>query len=258
MPDHLSSSRSRTESAHDAAPEHPHVGVNDALRDRLRDRFDPSREESAATRDRGEGGSGSRLEVHLYVRSLAAAEGSPYGESAIERLEALEAAGVVDAHEIEIWGADLVLSTADATPVGERILDRLERFQTWIEENGCSFGPAWRIRDRSSWFGDRSPPRLVLPTVILAEYEDGRLRHLAPCADGEELVTVRQRLEAIGADAESGRRPVPVPASQPGASVHRDGNRARNPRGDGQSNPGTDATKPRRWLDREGPFVESE
>lgn len=134
--------------------------------------------------------------VELYVRSLASPGSCDVIDSVIDRLERLEETGRIGTYTVEVWGEGLTIPTAERTETGKRILDRFSEFTTWAERTDHTLECFDRRTVRSELTGE-TYRRIEVPTMALAEYENEKLRHLAPCRSGESVVSVHDRLEAL-------------------------------------------------------------
>jgi hypothetical protein len=137
------------------------------------------------------------VEVELWVRSLSPETERPRRASAIRRLETLYREGHVDGFEVSMWGDRVSRSGPDArTDAGRRILDRVTGFENWARANDASLSPFFDETESSTG-------GVALPTMALAEYEDGDLRFVAPCTSRRVGYTVVDRLDALEADTPS-------------------------------------------------------
>lgn len=135
-------------------------------------------------------------DVELYVRSLASPGSCDVLDSVLDRLERLEETGHITAYTVEIWGKELTVSTANRTEAGRQVLGRLSSFVEWADRTEHSLECFDRRRVHSEMI-EESYQSIRLPTMVLAEYEGEQLRHVAPCRDGETVVTISDRLDAL-------------------------------------------------------------
>lgn len=134
----------------------------------------------------------------LYVRSLGLPGLRTKQEAVVERLNQLGANGTIDDYTVDIWGKQVVESDAESTETGRRILSRIEEFRGWARAHEVSLEPSLRTDTVRSEITDEEYTRVALPAMTLAEYDGDELRFVSPCSDGERVVTVTDRLEAIG------------------------------------------------------------
>jgi len=155
--------------------------------------------------------------VDLHVRSLTPRAGRGRQEAVIERLERLADTGRIHEFNLDVWGRQISLSTAAArTDAGQNVLDRVERFREWAEETDRSISSFFETRRVDSEMTEESYVALVLPMFTLAEYHDGDLAYVAPCSDGDGVVTVTDRLDTL---AENGVVTEPLEADGDGGLV---------------------------------------
>lgn len=96
---------------------------------------------------------------------------------------------------MRLWGKRIRPNTPEArTEVGREVLERVEQFRAWARDEDRSLRPF--VQDRAR--GDEM--EVLLPTMALAEYRNGDLAFVSPCADDEEGFTVFDRLEALAAE----------------------------------------------------------
>lgn len=139
-----------------------------------------------------------RVTLDLHVRSLAPRAGHAQQESVIERLDELEAGGYIDEFTVNVWGRQISLSTAAArTDAGQFVLDRVDEFRAWAAETDRSVDSFFETRRVESEITDQEYAALVLPVLTLAEYRDDELAYVAPCTDGETVVTVEDRIDVL-------------------------------------------------------------
>ncbi|MEY7851299.1 HTH domain-containing protein [Natrarchaeobius sp. A-rgal3] len=136
--------------------------------------------------------------VELWIRSFAPATTGPTQERALERLERLESATTVDVAEVRIWGPKVEhTDRSKRIPQLARIQDRLEAFESWAARTGRRLEPFFRrSRCESTITGERHDVHR-LPTIAIAEFEDGELVHVAPCVDDDRTIDVFDRFDAL-------------------------------------------------------------
>jgi len=153
--------------------------------------------------------------VELFVRSLSPAGVSQQQDHVIGQLQALENDGRIADLSIYVWGDRLAPDTAHLTEHGEFLLDRLTAFERWERATGASLD-AFGWRDSSTTMAtEQSIDVISLPLLGLAEFVDGELRHVAPCARDGAVHSVRDRVAALAAssppnDREAGSERAPV------------------------------------------------
>ena len=139
-----------------------------------------------------------RVTVDLHVRSLTPRAGNGRQEAVIERLERLADTGRIHEFNVHVWGRQVSLSTAAArTDAGQNVLNRVEMFREWAADTDRSISSFFETRRVDSRMTEESYAALVLPMFTLAEYHGGELTYVAPCTDGDDVVTVTDRLDTL-------------------------------------------------------------
>jgi len=139
---------------------------------------------------------GSRVE--LYVRSLSPDDGRGPQSAVLEELRHLDEVGRVDELSVTVWGRQVGLSTTAArTDAGEAILETIAGFRSWAAQHDRSLDPFLRTQETTSQITGESHTAIVLPTMLLAEYRDDSVTHVAPNARDGSIETVADRLEAL-------------------------------------------------------------
>lgn len=147
--------------------------------------------------------------VELWVRSLYPAGVERRQEAVLARLERLAARDRIASFELLLAGEKVGLGSAAArTAVGRRTLDRFEQFRGWADRTDRSLEPVFEVRTVDSAFTGERFRTVSFPSISVAEYVDGELRHVAPHTDGDTVVTVDDRL------AQLAERPRPVAGNE--------------------------------------------
>ncbi|WP_435318228.1 HTH domain-containing protein [Haloarchaeobius sp. TZWSO28] len=141
--------------------------------------------------------------AELWVRSHSPFGAAPERATVLDSLETLEEAGYFEDVTARLWGKRVGLSTMAArTEEGTEILDRVTDFRTWAERNDATVEQFFPERMMDSHLVDESYLVQELPTLALAEYEDGEVVHVTPCIVDGTLQTVEDRVSTIEAEAE--------------------------------------------------------
>jgi len=142
------------------------------------------------------GTTGPRIE--LYVRSLLP-DGAGHRQNAvIDRLQQLDAEDEIADFSVIVWGKQIARESAGArTEEGEYILNRVAEFKQWALSNNVSLESFYQNHEVENDATDEAYKAMVLPVMGLAEYEDGELRHVAPCTDGDAVHTIMDRLDRL-------------------------------------------------------------
>lgn len=136
--------------------------------------------------------------VELFVRSLSPSEARNPVDSQLQRLRTLRTNEDVADLSVSVWGREVGLSsTAVRTDAGEFVLERVAAFREWADRRGVSLEPFFESREVRSELTGEEYATLVLPVSCMAEYEDGRLVHVAPHAADDAVCTVADRIDRL-------------------------------------------------------------
>lgn len=156
--------------------------------------------------------------AELYVRSLRPRATYDRQRRAIARLDSLAENGSIAGYDVLVTGRAIPPSPADAvTEFGSYLLNRVADFEKWATRHDRPLATPIERRSVSSTFTGENYDALILPEILLAEYEDGALRFVAPSGTGEASVSVQDRLAELAdgeprpGDAEPPERAGPVP-----------------------------------------------
>jgi len=141
---------------------------------------------------------GTQPRIELYVRSLLPDGAQNRQEAVVERLQRLDAADEIEDFSVIVWGKQIARESASArTEEGEYILNRVAEFKQWALSNNVSLESFYQRQEVENDVTGDAYTAMVLPVMGLAEYEDGELRHVAPCTDGDVVHTIMDRLEEL-------------------------------------------------------------
>ena len=142
---------------------------------------------------------GTRLELWVRPGTRDAAD------ELVTRAESLADEGAVEEVDVRVWDAHQDLSSSIHSHRQQEARATLQTLKRW----------AWRHGSELVGFGERrragrgrlGPEYVVqrVPSVLLAEYEDGLLVNVAPCSDRERCVT--ERLEQLSTMESTARYP---------------------------------------------------
>lgn len=164
----------------------------------------------AATSGSDDGG----VYVEVFVRSLSPRTSRRRLEEIVARLDRLVAADAILQYRVRPTGTELPATPADAlTEYGSYLLNRVAAFQEWAAATGRSLGSTVDRRTVYSRFTGEEHDALVLPTVLVAEYDGRALRFVAPCEADGERVTVLDRLDALASEEDLGDEGLPRAAA---------------------------------------------
>lgn len=135
----------------------------------------------------------SRVKLELYVRSLAPVGGEPSRAETMERVRVLAEHGNVDDFEVVVWG--------QAIPVDldHPLVDRVAQFRAWAADHHATLVG---VEDRQAGSLVDEPRQVTtLPTVALAEYQDGELAAVTPHERDGAVRTVADHVGALALDS---------------------------------------------------------
>jgi DNA-binding Lrp family transcriptional regulator len=145
----------------------------------------------------------SGVHLELFVRSLCPEGCRSSQTAAIRRLEELEVAGTIDDYTVQICGRAVPPRPSDAvSEFGTYLLNRIAVFQEWAAVDGRSLGTHFEPETVRSTITGEEYDRIVLPVMILAEYEDDALRFVSPSEGSERTWCVPGRLEYLAKERE--------------------------------------------------------
>jgi len=138
--------------------------------------------------------------VELYVRSLLPGQSRERQNEIIDRLQDLEAEGVVDEFTVLVWGKHAPATPADArTDAGLFALNRVAVFTEWAEQNGLGVETHFDRRRTDSSITAESYDALTFPVMTLAEYHDDDLTFVAPATGTDHQFSVGDRVDTLAA-----------------------------------------------------------
>ncbi|MFB6178824.1 MAG: HTH domain-containing protein [Halorientalis sp.] len=147
------------------------------------------------------------VRLELYVRSLHAAQAHGRQDAVIERLNALEDAGVIDEYQLVVWGRQAPASPAEAhTDAGVFTLNRVAVFSEWAAANEFSVDEHFEQRSVDSSMAGESYQAVRFPVMTLAEYHGQDLAFVAPATRANGTHSVGDRLDTIEATPRAGER----------------------------------------------------
>lgn len=145
------------------------------------------------------------VRIDCYVRSKQSPALLKQTESVCNRLERLEAAGVVDDFEVKQWPpAQQLPRENESTETTRKAI--FDDFEAWAHENGYSLRPAFQrktIAPSPLGFDEpREHIRVPQVTLALSQPTTEQLSGVLPCQDlaeetGNQVYTVTQWLDAV-------------------------------------------------------------
>jgi hypothetical protein len=137
----------------------------------------------------------------------------------LDRLETLSTEAVIDEYRVYVCGRQIPAEPADTrTSFGAFLHDRIGVIERWAGQNDIPIASLFRRHQIDSTLCDESGTALVLPTMVLAEYEGSSLRFVAPCETEQRSWTVLDRLQALGS-GETSDQTEPLPNALDGSKV---------------------------------------
>jgi hypothetical protein len=137
------------------------------------------------------------VRVELFVRSLCPEDATHQQNYVLDQLQALEEAGRIEDLSILIWGSRIEPRLAQRTAEGRHLLERLSMFERWERESDASLDAFDWQHPLTNMVSDESVSVITLPTLALAEYVDGDLRHVAPCTRDGTVHRVTDRISSL-------------------------------------------------------------
>jgi hypothetical protein len=137
------------------------------------------------------------VRVELFVRSLCPEDATQQQNDVLDQLQALEEAGCIEDLSILIWGRRIEPRIAQRTAEGRHLLERLSMFEQWEREADASLDAFDWQHPVTNIVSDESVNVITLPTLALAEYVDGDLRHVAPCRRDGRVYRVTDRISRL-------------------------------------------------------------
>lgn len=131
--------------------------------------------------------------VELFVRGTVPPEVREHQERTVGELQAIGGEYDVDV-EVSHWPREIPVEPVGA---GEPYLDMLKTFRAWAHARGCSLAPAVDTRRTYSWITAEQYVSVALPMVLLAVYDGDDIAGVYPHADGDEVATVDDGIEAL-------------------------------------------------------------
>lgn len=138
--------------------------------------------------------------IELYVRSLLPNGAHERQEAVIEQLQRLDREDQIENFSVIVWGKQVARDSAAAhTEEGQYILNRVAEFKQWALSNNVSLESFYQTQRVDNEVTEESYSAMTLPVMGLAEYDEGELRHVAPCTKGNVVHTITDRLERLEA-----------------------------------------------------------
>lgn len=134
------------------------------------------------------------VHVEVYVRSLPTHGSAP--RAVLGRLAELEQRGLVDSHELLVWGERAPVSPEGAeTATGVEIANLVATFEEWARRNGLALAPAMGSRTIDSRLAGEHYEEVRLPELLVAAYHGRDLVGVAPHAQDGDVCSARCYLD---------------------------------------------------------------
>jgi len=138
------------------------------------------------------------VHLELFVRSLSPGGARSSLEGILDRITCLAEQRVIDGYAVRVCGKGIPATpAATRTAFGSYLLNRVAVFHEWAEHNDLSIDSLFEQRRVRSSLTGEDRRELVVPLFVLAEYEDGGLRFVAPCEIDDRVRTVPERLDDL-------------------------------------------------------------
>lgn len=136
--------------------------------------------------------------VELWLRSVSSWTVGREG-TFVDDLGALAEAGAVADYEVRMWNDHVPVDPNRAlTASEETVHDRVDAMATWADERGYELPALYRTTKVRGLDGP-SYEAWVLPLAALLGFADEDLVWMAPFSDGDEHVSVQDRLDRLAA-----------------------------------------------------------
>lgn len=139
--------------------------------------------------------------VELWLRSVSSWTVGREG-TFVDDLEALDTQDVIEDYEVSMWNEHVpVDSKYDLTEKERTVRERVAAIREWADERDYdlpAFSRTTRVGEAPGVDGP-SYEATVLPLAVLVGFEDGDLAWMAPYSDGDEHVSVQDRLDELSA-----------------------------------------------------------
>jgi hypothetical protein len=141
---------------------------------------------------------------HLVLCLQSTASDPDANEQLVGRLRELKRQGTIDSFEVEMWDRYIDTTSDDVPSSIQRARALLETFDNWAGLHESSIdGWGSNVAVGRGRMGHSTDIRRT-PTTLLAEYVDGGLERVTPCAN--ERLCVGARLEQLAAEGAARER----------------------------------------------------
>lgn len=142
--------------------------------------------------------SGTGKQLELYVRSLAPRGRRSQQAAVLDRLQTLSMNDEIADYEVYVCGKRLPANPEETrTDFGAYLHNRIAVFELWAAHNDIPLDSLFRRQRIDSTLSGESEPELIVPTMLLAEYEGSSLQFVAPCETDTRSWSVVDRVKTI-------------------------------------------------------------
>lgn len=158
-----------------------------------------------------ESGPEGRIELRLYVRSMAPHQARHCQERLVEKLFSIGSDSPRVETDVELWGPEMDVSGPEIrTTQGRHVHETVDRIRAWADRHDIELEPFFRERTISPMVGD-SYTEVRFPNYCLVVSKDDEILEILPCiADGEPYSVpeyLDRFLPAEADDAQTGESP---------------------------------------------------
>jgi hypothetical protein len=137
-------------------------------------------------------------QVELWLRSASSWTVGRDG-TFVDDLAALDARDVVEEYDVRMWNDHIPDDDGrDLTEREQEVRERVEAIREWADGQGYEL-PAFSRTTKARGYGGPRYEATVLPLAVLLGHENGDLAWMAPYTDGDEHVSVQDRLDELAA-----------------------------------------------------------
>jgi hypothetical protein len=138
------------------------------------------------------------VEVDVFVRSLSPPLGVRQRQEQIfSQLQEIQETGLIDRFNVNLWGGGVCLcDVCSGTSTAESMLDSVEQFEQWADDEGDVRLPFERQQVDSAVM-DRTSRELVVPSVCLSVTTGADIAGVFPCTVAGESISVTDVVDLL-------------------------------------------------------------
>jgi hypothetical protein len=142
--------------------------------------------------------SASDQTIELYLRSLSPQGNRARQRAVLERLKTLDIEGEIGGYDVHVCGKCLPANPDEMqTKFGTFLRNQIAVFELWAAKNELPLDSLFQRQKIESSYTGESYTELVVPTMVLVEYEGSTLRFVTPCKTDDQNWTVTDRLKVL-------------------------------------------------------------